>query len=135
LRLARPSTDLVRAEVMYVAGLGWQVLGRFTDHEGFDGVMVGEPGGTYHLEFTQARRHAVLPTPTQDDLLVLYLPAQQVWRDQCNAMAAAGFHAVASFNPFWDRLGRTFEDFDGYRVVLQRADWHSVVVRPPVLSL
>lgn len=28
-----------------------------------------------------------------------------------------------SFNPYWDRLGVTFEDPDGYRVVLQRDAW------------
>ena len=27
------------------------------------------------------------------------------------------------FNPYWDRSGRTFEDPDGYRVVIQRASW------------
>jgi len=36
---------------------------------------------------------------------------------------AAGFVEVKSFNPYWDKLGRTFEDHDGYRVVLQRAAW------------
>ena len=38
-------------------------------------------------------------------------------------MIAAGFTPVPSFNPYWDRLGRTFADRDGYRVVLQRAAW------------
>ncbi len=31
---------------------------------------------------------------------------------------------LAPSNPYWDKLGRTFEDPDGYRVVLQNADWH-----------
>jgi hypothetical protein len=26
--------------------------GRFEDHAGFDGVMLGEPGAPYHFEFT-----------------------------------------------------------------------------------
>jgi len=30
---------------------------------------------------------------------------------------------VPSFNPYWDRDGVTFEDPDGYRVVVQRAAW------------
>jgi hypothetical protein len=38
-------------------------------------------------------------------------------------MTAAGFRPVVSFNPYWERRGRTFEDHDGYRVVLQNADW------------
>lgn len=28
-----------------------------------------------------------------------------------------------SFNSYWDRVGVTFEDPDGYRVVLQRDAW------------
>ena len=38
-------------------------------------------------------------------------------------MAAAGFRPVASYNPYWDRSGRTFEDVDGYRVVLENEAW------------
>ena len=38
-------------------------------------------------------------------------------------MLAAGFVQVASFNPYWDVHGQTFEDVDGYRVVLQNAVW------------
>jgi hypothetical protein len=38
-------------------------------------------------------------------------------------MMAAGYEPVSSFNPYWDRVGRTFEDPDGYRVVLQNAVW------------
>jgi hypothetical protein len=30
---------------------------------------------------------------------------------------------VAAFNPYWDRDGVTFEDPDGYRIVLQNAAW------------
>jgi YycE-like protein len=30
---------------------------------------------------------------------------------------------VKSFNPYWDGNGCTFEDPDGYRVVLQNAAW------------
>lgn len=38
-------------------------------------------------------------------------------------MADAGHEPVPAFNPYWDRQGVTFEDPDGYRVVLQRTDW------------
>ena len=38
-------------------------------------------------------------------------------------MQAAGFKVVPSFNPYWDPRGRTFEDPDGYRTVLQQAAW------------
>ena len=38
-------------------------------------------------------------------------------------MQSAGFKLVSPFNPYWGVLGRTFEDPDGYRTVLQRERW------------
>lgn len=46
-------------------------------------------------------------------------------------MLTAGFRAVASLNPYWELHGRTFEDPDGYRVVIQRAAWVNRVVSTP----
>jgi hypothetical protein len=39
-------------------------------------------------------------------------------------MGTAGFEAVTSTNPYWDVHGRTFQDPDGYRVVLQQEGWN-----------
>ena len=36
---------------------------------------------------------------------------------------AAGFEPLPALNPYWDIQGATFEDPDGYRVVLQNAAW------------
>jgi hypothetical protein len=38
-------------------------------------------------------------------------------------LRSAGHAPVAAFNPYWDRTGITFEDPDGYRVVLCRDGW------------
>lgn len=123
LRIARPVRDLERAATMYVRGLGLAELGRFDDHDGFDGVMLGADGLDYHLELTRCREHPVVPEPTPEDLLVFYVPDPAEWRERCARLLAAGFVEVAPFNPYWGRLGRTFADPDGYRVVLQQADW------------
>ncbi|AFY29081.1 Glyoxalase/Bleomycin resistance protein/Dioxygenase superfamily [Cyanobium gracile PCC 6307] len=122
-RLARPVTDLRRTEVLYGEGLGLTRLDHFDNHDGFDGVMLGEPGGAYHFEFTYCRTHPVAPSPTPEDLLVFFIPDRQDWLNRCETMLAAGFTAVASLNPYWERDGRTFEDHDGYRIVLQGAPW------------
>lgn len=108
---------------MYAAGLGLTVIDRFTDHDGFDGVILGTRGGTYHLEFTAQRGHRVGPAPTKDHLLVFYIPSAAEWDEACARMVAAGFRQVASFNPYWDVSGRTFADLDEYRVVLQNSAW------------
>jgi len=123
LRVARPSDDLDRLLPFYRDGLGFEVLYRFEDHDGFDGVMLGHAGAPYHLEFTHKRGHEVGRAPSEDNLLVFYLPDDHNWREAVNRMIAAGYEPVASFNPYWSLAGCTFEDPDGYRVVLQQASW------------
>jgi catechol 2,3-dioxygenase-like lactoylglutathione lyase family enzyme len=125
MRIARPVSDLARATQMYCRGLGLTILGSFRDHDGFDGAIVGDPKSGYHFEFTHCHAHPVTPTPTAEDLVVLYIPEESEWQVSCNNMSAAGFKQVASFNPYWDVRGRTYEDPDGYRTVLQRAEWRS----------
>ena len=117
-------SDLEVSAEMYKRGLDLQELGRFDDHDGFDGRMLGIPSAGFHFEFTSRRAHPVSPTPTPEDLLVFYVPDADAWRARCAAMLAAGFKAVPSLNPYWERSGRTFEDRDGYRVVIERDDWH-----------
>jgi hypothetical protein len=43
-------------------------------------AMVGILGEPYHFEFTQQRGHVVGRAPTQDDLIVFYVPDQREWR-------------------------------------------------------
>lgn len=107
----------------YRDGLGLEVLGSFEDHDGFDGVMLGRRGSPYHLEFTRRRGHEVGGAPTQENLLVFYLPDAGEWQKAVERMRAHGYGPVKSYNPYWDERGRTFEDADGYRVVLEQAEW------------
>jgi catechol 2,3-dioxygenase-like lactoylglutathione lyase family enzyme len=123
LRVARPSDNLDALLRFYEQGLGLTMLYRFEDHGGFDGMMLGHPSAPYHFEFTAKRGHAAGRAPTQDNLLVFYLPDVAEWTAAVQRMRDAGFAPVAAFNPYWDRNGVTFEDPDGYRVVLQNADW------------
>ncbi|WP_102226448.1 VOC family protein [Acidimangrovimonas sediminis] len=125
LRVARPTDRLGPVTAFYRDGLGLSVLGGVTCHDGFDGVMLGHPSAPWHLEFTRREGHAAGEAPTEDNLLVLYLPDPAEWRDACTRMEAAGHAPVASFNPYWDRRGRTYEDPDGHRVVLQNASWEA----------
>ena len=106
---------------MYCGGLGLTILGSFSDHDGFDGVMLGDPGAGYHFEFTRCPAHPIAPTPTAEDLVVLYIPDESAWLATCADMLAAGFRPVASFNPYWEVRGRSYEDPDGYRTVQERS--------------
>jgi catechol 2,3-dioxygenase-like lactoylglutathione lyase family enzyme len=123
LRVARASDNLEALLRFYQQGLGLTLLYRFEHHDGFEGIMLGREGAPYHLEFTRAHGHTAGRAPTQDNLLVFYLPDAEEWRSAVQRMRDAGFNPVPAFNPYWDRNGVTFEDPDGYRVVLQNAAW------------
>jgi hypothetical protein len=123
IRIAKPVSNLVRAREMYSHGLGLCVLGSFENHAGFDGVMLGVPGADYHFEFTHSPHHPVYPAPTVEDLVVFYIPGEAEWEAACARMLGAGFRQVVASNPYWEVRGRTYEDEDGYRVVLEREGW------------
>jgi len=122
IRIARPTDDLEPLVRFYRDGLGFQVLGQFDDHEGFDGVILGHPEVSWHLEFTHERGHRVGKAPTDEHLLVIYLPDLVEWKQAIARLESLGCAPVPSRNPYWDRHGKTFCDPDGYRVVLQNAD-------------
>lgn len=123
LRVARPTDKLEEITAMYVSGLGFTLLGSFKDHDGFDGSIIGHPHHAYHLEFTRHAGTVVGRAPTQDNLLVFYISDHAVWLESCKNMDAAGFTCVPSYNSYWDSVGKTYEDVDGYRVVLQHSEW------------
>lgn len=123
LRVARPTDQLERVVAFYRDGLGMEVVGSFQNHEGFDGVMLSSGASGWHLEFTRKAGHTAGRAPTLDHLLVFYIPDQTAWQNAIKKLELAGFASVPSFNPYWDRVGKTFEDPDGYRIVLQCAHW------------
>lgn len=123
LRVARPTDDIGRLKRFYLGGLGFEELASFSDHDGFDGLILGHRLAPYHLEFTHKTGHHAGRSPSEDHLLIFYLPDEVEFQLSVERMRAHGFLPVASFNPYWDRKGATFEDPDGYRVVLQNAQW------------
>jgi catechol 2,3-dioxygenase-like lactoylglutathione lyase family enzyme len=124
IRVARPSRDLTAAERFYVAGLGLEVLWRTTERAPgkHDLLMLGPAGGTWHFELTHDPDHPLEPTPTVDDLFVVYLgkPVDETLTDR---LVAAGGTRVRAHNPYWDEHGVTITDPDGYRLVLCSRTW------------
>lgn len=123
LRIARATESLPEVIRFYRDGLGLEIISSFEDHEGFDGVMLGHAGLSYHLEFTHEHGHPAGRAPTEENLLVFYLPEPADWQVAVARMIAQGYQPVKSHNPYWDRHGQTFEDPDGYRVVLHNGAW------------
>ena len=123
LRIARPTDRLEEVVRFYRDGLGFAVIASFEDHAGFDGMMLGLAGATYHLEFTRQRGHTAGVAPSKEHLLAFYLPDHTEWLEAIARLEQTGYASVAAHNPYWDIHGRTYEDPDGYRVVLQNRAW------------
>ncbi|MCC3768590.1 VOC family protein [Streptomyces sp. UNOC14_S4] len=132
IRIARPTRDLDAAERFWTRGLGLSVIWRreitAEDPPGEDYrlVMVGRPDAGWHLELAYEASAPAVPTPTEEDLLVVYLdgpvPDELVAR-----LEAHGGKRVAAHNPYWDTWGVTVEDPDGYRLVLCTRGWTNTV--------
>ncbi|MER5853940.1 VOC family protein [Streptomyces sp. NPDC002012] len=124
IRVARPSRDLASAERFYTDGLGLEVLWRTTERTPgeHDLLMVGPPGGSWHFELTYDPERPLEPTPTVDDLFVVYLGAA-VDEALIARLVTAGGTRVPAHNPYWDEHGATISDPDGYRLVLCTRTW------------
>jgi len=125
LRIARQTGRLAAVVAFYRDTLGLPEIDRFTGHAGYGGVMLDLPGTATHLEFTTTA-HSEPPEPHVEGLLVLYLDRTAVDR----VLAREGIHPVPSANPYWDRVGVTITDPDGFRVVLVAAGWPDPLTAP-----
>jgi hypothetical protein len=121
LRVGRPTDNLEEVTKMYVEGLGFEVIGGFNNHGDFSGRMVGHPDHHYHLEFTTHTSEKAGRAPTLENLLVFYIPDDSDYKKAIERISNSGFKKVKSFNPYWEGGAQTFEDIDGYRVVINNA--------------
>jgi catechol 2,3-dioxygenase-like lactoylglutathione lyase family enzyme len=121
LRVARHTERLDALVRFYRDGLGLSEVGRFEDHDGYEGVFLEVPGTGAHLELTAGGVHGA-PVPHPETLVVLYLGDEQ----SVQAVAARLWaEPVAPANPYWAEHGLTFEDPDGFRVVLVPERWQA----------
>ena len=119
LRVARHTDRLDEVVRFYRDGLGLPEIGGFRGHDGYDGVFLAVPGTATHLELTTGGAHRA-PTPHPESLLVLYLGDAAAMTRVAERLDTA---PVAPANPYWAEHGLTFEDPDGFRVVLVPARW------------
>jgi catechol 2,3-dioxygenase-like lactoylglutathione lyase family enzyme len=119
LRVARHTERLAEIVTFYRDGVGLREIGGFNDHEGYQGVFLALPGTDAHLEFTSGGEHPA-PSSHPESLLVLYLGDDASVNEVASRLDAA---PVAPANPYWAEHGTTFEDPDGFRIVLVPDRW------------
>ena len=114
VRVARHTDRLEELVAFYRDGIGLPEIGRFIDHDGYDGVFLDLPGTGAHLELTTGGEHRA-PDAHPESLLVLYLGSDAAVQEVAARLAA---QPVEPANPYWAEHGLTFEDPDGFGVVL-----------------
>jgi catechol 2,3-dioxygenase-like lactoylglutathione lyase family enzyme len=117
LRSARPTNDLAALERFYTA-LGCEVVGRFEDHQGFDGLILGGRDAAWQIEFVRERGVTAPRAPTPEHLLVFYLDDENELHRRAERLIGLGARELAAHNPYWAACARCFEDPDGYVAVL-----------------
>ena len=130
LRVARHTERLEEVVAFYRDGVGLPEIGRFRDHDGYDGVFLAIPGVGAHLELTSGGPDGV-PAPHLESLLVLYVGDADAMRDIAARLPTG---PVPSANPYWARHALTFEDPDGFRVVIVPGPWDTAAVQVRIVE-
>jgi catechol 2,3-dioxygenase-like lactoylglutathione lyase family enzyme len=123
LGIVRQTNKLEEVVKFYRDGLGLAELHRLENQGRVDGVILGLPGAPCYLEFTDAHGHLVRRAASADNGFVVCLSNEGEWTEAVARMGKSGYNVVPASNPFCSQHELTFEDPDGYRVVLQHADW------------
>jgi len=118
-RYARHTSNIELLVDFYTRIIHLQILGRFEDHSGYDGVFLGKEGAGWHLEFTQS---ATQPEhqPDEDDLLVIYPETRAEYEAILVSIKEADLELVLPKNPYWIEHGICILDPDGFRVMLSK---------------
>ncbi|MNE84596.1 hypothetical protein D3C80_1815160 [compost metagenome] len=82
--------------------------------------MLGLPGKSVHLEFTRHAEGSSCPAPSFDNLLVLYITEPDAYDRLNERMQGMGYAPLEPENPYWLERSFTYQDPDGWRVVICR---------------
>ena len=118
MRVARPTTDIERAITFWTQVVGLEILSRFEDHAGYDGVILGNSGEQWEIEVTHHSSGMPLPSPSEEDIIVLYLN-EGVADAITDRLRHAGHPPKEHPNPYWQAMeASAHTDPDGYTVII-----------------
>jgi catechol 2,3-dioxygenase-like lactoylglutathione lyase family enzyme len=119
IRIARHTANLKQITAFYCDVMGFNILGKFDDHNGYNGVFIGQNQQNWHLEFTTSA-DAPQHLPDEDDLLVWYADSQQEYDDINHRLSQHSIPSIKAKNPYWNDNGTTYTDPDGFRIVIAK---------------
>ncbi|RZJ31657.1 MAG: VOC family protein [Flavobacterium sp.] len=117
LRIARHTDNLDKIKSFYCDILGLKIIGSFENHDGYDGVFIGRPNESWHLEFTSSEAKATHQTD-EDDLIVLYPETRSEYDNLIQKLASSKIEFISAKNPYWNSFGKMILDPDGFRIVI-----------------
>lgn len=116
-RTARHTNDLKPIIDFYTKIIGLKVLGSFENHNDYNGVFIGKPDHTWHLEFTTSKLKANHKFDN-DDILVFYPTEREEYDMILKHIDMYEIEYIDPENPYWKTNGVMIKDPDGYRIVI-----------------
>jgi catechol 2,3-dioxygenase-like lactoylglutathione lyase family enzyme len=103
-----------RRVAFYRDRVGFPEIGRFENHDGYDGVFLEIPGTNAHFELTTGGDHAP-PDPHPESLIVLFLESQAAIDEIAGQINQP---PVVPANPYWRANAQAYADPDGFQLLL-----------------
>lgn len=116
-RFARHTNNLEPLKNFYCSLIGFEILGNFENHNGYDGVFIGEKNENWHLEFTKSDE-VIAFNFGEEDLLVFYPNTKEEYYQILENFKTNSIPVIKSKNPYWMENGKMYSDPDGYHVII-----------------
>lgn len=120
-RFARHTNNLDQIKSFYIDVLGFELLGGFQNHNGYDGIFIGKSVENWHLEFTKSEEIVYFDF-NEEDILVFYPKSKIEYDLIMNKIESAKIEFIKAKNPFWNDLevsgSKMIKDPDGYRIII-----------------
>ena len=116
-RFARHTNNLEPLKYFYCSLIGFEIVGNFENHNGYDGVFIGKNNENWHLEFTKSKE-LVDFNFNEDDILVFYPYSKLEYELILDKIAQQKINFIEPKNPYWKKNGKMILDPDGYRIII-----------------
>lgn len=118
MRVARPTAEINRAITFWTEFVGLEILSQFENHDDYDGAILGYPDTAWELEVIRHASGTPLPSPTDEDIFILYLRSE-VADAITGRLQQAGQIPHDHSNPYWKAMGASvYFDPDGYTFIV-----------------
>ena len=116
-RFARHTNNLEQIKSFYIDILGFELLGGFENHNGYDGIFIGKSSENWHLEFTKSEEIVHFDF-NEDDVLVFYPNSKIEFDFIMNKIQSTKIEFIKAKNSYWNENGKMVIDPDGYRIII-----------------